>query len=270
MHKDIDELTWETLPDLFRRDVDRTGDCWLWIGPTFLPKESKKPHANYGNQSIYFYVYQLMHGNPAKGLEIHHQCHAPLCVRPSHLEVLTKEQHMARHHCGPLREFCKNGHSIDQYGEHVFPNGLKRCRECLRMGNQRRLAILNALPLEEKKKRSRKSNQYKTARMARDHEYAERKNTERKAYMAIYHRTHLSEKRAKYQALSPDKKLERSRKLYERQKKRIEKEPGYAELLRTKKLAYQRRYNAANSDRVRAQRHAAYLVRKTRHAQPPG
>ena len=186
MDTDIDELTWGKLPDLFRRDVDRTGVCWLWIGPTFLPKESIKPRANYGNQSIYMFVYRLMCERPAKGREIHHQCHQPLCVRPSHLEVLTTVEHLARHHAGPLREFCKNGHSVKQFGDHVFPIGLKACAECFRLRGKRALAKLNALPPDEKRIRNQRSNEFKKQRSLRDPEYAQRQQAYRRVYNQRY------------------------------------------------------------------------------------
>lgn len=76
--------------------VNKTNYCWVWVG------------AMAGNGYGYFgigrkkiisahrYSYKLHFGELPKALEVDHLCHNRRCVRPSHLEAVTRKENIAR------------------------------------------------------------------------------------------------------------------------------------------------------------------------------
>lgn len=91
--------------DRFWSNVDRTGDCWIWIG-------SRLP-SGYGRIGGRGYAHRvswaLANGPIPAGMCILHRCDNPPCVNPSHLWIGTVADNMhdrdrkGRHRYGPNR-----------------------------------------------------------------------------------------------------------------------------------------------------------------------
>lgn len=79
----------------FWTKVQKSGGCWLWtgtvtrwgygqiLGPHRVPLTASRV------------AWELMHGPIPKGLQVHHHCDVPLCVRPDHLWLGTQAENLA-------------------------------------------------------------------------------------------------------------------------------------------------------------------------------
>lgn len=75
------------------RHVLITDTCWLWTGPL--------NHSGYGTasgQGAHRVVFQRLVGTVASGLELDHLCRVRNCVRPDHLEPVTRSENVRRAH----------------------------------------------------------------------------------------------------------------------------------------------------------------------------
>ncbi|HYW86255.1 MAG TPA: HNH endonuclease signature motif containing protein [Chloroflexota bacterium] len=77
----------------FERFVRRTDTCWLWRG-------AKNP-AGYGQFRVgtitagaHRWAWQWANGPIPDGMQIHHQCHTPACVNPTHLAVRSQRENL--------------------------------------------------------------------------------------------------------------------------------------------------------------------------------
>lgn len=77
----------------FWMKVDKSGDCWLWLG---------NPAHRYGFFAIsatrrvapHRYSYELAHGPIPDGMQVLHTCDVPKCVNPAHLWLGTQDDNM--------------------------------------------------------------------------------------------------------------------------------------------------------------------------------
>lgn len=79
---------WPSLEERLWRQVDRTGDCWLWTGNASL--------GGYGSigvsperrrELVHRVVWELTHGPIPEDRHVSRLCGQKLCVRPSHLQL---------------------------------------------------------------------------------------------------------------------------------------------------------------------------------------
>lgn len=113
--------------------VDRSGDCWLWLGA--------KKASGYGNFGLtnnkcvlaHRFSFELERGPIPEGLELDHLCRNPSCVNPEHLEPVTRAENKRRTRGIHLLSHCKRGHEFTADNTYVCRYGSRRCRECMRI-----------------------------------------------------------------------------------------------------------------------------------------
>lgn len=126
------------LAERFWAKVDK-GDgsgCWEWRG-------AKQPNG-YGSFAVghnrvkraHRVAFELVVGPIHTGLEIDHLCRNPACVRPDHLEPVTKLENITRSAMARHRDVCRNGHRYTD--ENTYHYGRQRfCRTCNRLSHRR-------------------------------------------------------------------------------------------------------------------------------------
>ncbi len=78
--------------------VRMTSECWIWTGPTTLPDGRGYGRFMYHRRRrvAHCIAYEHMVGPIPEGLELDHLCHNQLCVRPEHLEPVTRQENLRR------------------------------------------------------------------------------------------------------------------------------------------------------------------------------
>lgn len=88
----IVELSPTTTADRFWAKVDRSGDCWLWMGKRIVK------YGYFNHRRAHRVAWELTHGDIPKGLYVLHSCDNPPCVNPAHLRLGTQFDNMADMH----------------------------------------------------------------------------------------------------------------------------------------------------------------------------
>ena len=93
------------LPDRFWNKVQRTEKCWLWT--------ASKDAAGYGvfglgdrsagTRRAHIVAYVAVYGEAPAGTMLDHRCRNKSCVRPDHLQAVTRSQNMQNLN-GPHRD----------------------------------------------------------------------------------------------------------------------------------------------------------------------
>jgi hypothetical protein len=130
------------------------GDCWEWRGAisdngygTFnIPSCT-----DMGGLLAHRLAYELAIGPIPMNTEIDHLCRNRWCIRPSHLEVVSRRDNVLRSWAPTARLHrlgkCKRGHLLSE-GYQRKDTGAKMCRVCKRIRERKRYpqikGILNA------------------------------------------------------------------------------------------------------------------------------
>ena len=125
---------------ILKVDVRASG-CWEWLG-----SKTADGYAHIGGGREYggrvvkavIVAWEFAHGKRMpKGYEPDHLCRNRGCVRPSHVEAVTKKVNILRG-VGPTAQnakktHCKRGHPLS--GKNLFrhKDGRRECRECHRV-----------------------------------------------------------------------------------------------------------------------------------------
>lgn len=143
----------QTLFERFMSQVDKSGDCWLWIG-RMSPQGYGNTRVDGKSMGVHRLAYELFVGEiPAKAV-VDHSCHNSSsecsggwgclhrrCVNPDHLEAVTQKENLKRSILTTVgRTHCKWGHSFaDQVQTPLNQlRGQKKCRVCLKIRNDSR------------------------------------------------------------------------------------------------------------------------------------
>lgn len=125
----------QRLPDRFWAKVDKTDTCWLWTGST---------NGRYGQFSVdgktayaHRVSWVVTNGPLPEGRELDHLCRVHRCVRPDHLEPVTRRENLLRGETlaasNAAKLSCKFGHLFDSRNTRIAhrPAGPARvCRAC--------------------------------------------------------------------------------------------------------------------------------------------
>lgn len=79
-------------PGYEERDCGYETPCWFWTGCLSSSGHAMAP----GSKRVYCDVYEAEYG-PVGDLHVHHLCETPQCVRPDHMEAVTKGRHRSIH-----------------------------------------------------------------------------------------------------------------------------------------------------------------------------
>ena len=108
--------------------------CMEWL--------ASKNDEGYGSLSVGGRLYkahrishELRVGPIPEKYEVDHLCRNHSCVRPDHLEAVTKQENMRRGESGKyLRErtHCPQGHEYNEENTRITKQGWRKCRACAR------------------------------------------------------------------------------------------------------------------------------------------
>lgn len=106
----------------FWEKVSKSEGCWLWTGRTV------KGYGKHSGKLAHRVAYEEMVGPIPDGLELDHLCRTPLCVRPDHLEPVTRHVNMRRRF--DLKTHCVNGHEFTSENTYLRDGYYRTCRTC--------------------------------------------------------------------------------------------------------------------------------------------
>lgn len=116
------------------------GPCWLWTDP---PNGSGYGSFRIDGRTLGSHVAVVLLGGaeiPPEH-EVDHLCRVRLCVRPSHLEVVTAHENNMRSESAAAKNarktHCKRGHEFTPENTRIVPNG-RHCKQCHREAMRRR------------------------------------------------------------------------------------------------------------------------------------
>jgi hypothetical protein len=136
-----------SLPDRFWAKVNRDGpapihrpelgSCWLWIAGS-----SQNGYGLFWWDGSMKYAHRVafeqLVGSVPAGLDLDHLCRVRDCVRPAHLEPVTRRENLVRGNGFIARQArqttCRRGHDFDT----VDTLGRRVCRTCANENRRRR------------------------------------------------------------------------------------------------------------------------------------
>jgi hypothetical protein len=119
----------QRLSKYFQNFVENENGCWVWLG-----KPDSQGYARVNLFGKWVRVHRLFYeryvGQIKPEEEIHHKCQNRICIRPSHLEAVTRRIHIGRSDSPPginsRKTHCPRGHPYDR----VMADGSRRCSLC--------------------------------------------------------------------------------------------------------------------------------------------
>lgn len=124
-----------TLDDRFFAKVHITDQCWHWRG-----SQNGRGYGQIAVDGRPYKVHRLIYEKTVAALspdlEIDHLCRNKLCVRPSHLEAVSKREHRLRESvfviANGVKTHCPSGHAYDVANTRITSQGTRICRACHR------------------------------------------------------------------------------------------------------------------------------------------
>ena len=132
----------------FWAKVDRTETCWLWTAYTtpngYGVFENKSPAGRLAHRISF----EMARGTIPTGLEIDHLCRVRNCVRPDHLEAVTRKTNVHRTPYimkGMAKTHCPQGHAYTP--DNLRTGKWRGCATCHRDKMRERYRAARGLPL---------------------------------------------------------------------------------------------------------------------------
>ena len=122
-----------TVAERFWAKVDKSGECWLW---TRSLTTAGYAEFSVGGRPVlgHRWSYEQVHGSIPIGLEMDHLCRTRSCVRPSHLEAVTRRENLLRGNtitaAHAAKTNCPSGHPYSFENTYCTPKGFRQCRTC--------------------------------------------------------------------------------------------------------------------------------------------
>ncbi len=117
----------------FEAKVTKGDGCWVWTGAV-----SDTGYGSIGVEGKTCYAHRVAYENASgpipSGFEIDHRCRNHECVRPDHLEAVTRQENQQRGANVALKTHCAPGRH-PWTDEHIYVrpgNGKKMCGTCNR------------------------------------------------------------------------------------------------------------------------------------------
>lgn len=122
-----------SLDERLERRIQRTASCWLWVGYT-KPNGYGSLTLNGRTQYAHRLVYEALVGSIPPGSELDHLCRVRHCVRPDHLQPVSRAENCYRGESIPGRRHrqthCQHGHEFTPENTSRNSRGHRRCRAC--------------------------------------------------------------------------------------------------------------------------------------------
>lgn len=118
--------------------VNADTGCWEWTAGRDSYGYAKVKVRGFRTRKAHRVIYEILVGPIPEGLTLDHLCRIRHCVRPSHLEPVTRRENVMRGHhpavVAHVTGICVAGlHDITGDGAYVDPmTGRRRCRQCHR------------------------------------------------------------------------------------------------------------------------------------------
>lgn len=111
------------------------GECWEWQG-----RKDKDGYGMKGTRPAHCVVHELLVGEIPDSLQLDHLCRNRPCVNPENVEPVTRKVNILRGESfsavNARKEFCKNGHPLNEANTYERPGGWRGCRRCNQTANK--------------------------------------------------------------------------------------------------------------------------------------
>lgn len=130
----------DALPERLRSKIDVTETCWLWRASTV--KGYGQFRVGTKIRKAHVVVYELLVGPVPDGLELDHTCRQRHCVRPDHLDPVTRAENLrrspiARSAINARKIECVRGHDLTDETNVYRYAGRRYCKRCDRIRHGR-------------------------------------------------------------------------------------------------------------------------------------
>lgn len=122
----------------FAEKVSANGECWEWTAGLMGGGYGQFHHKGKPNYA-HRWLYEAVNGGVDKRLTLDHLCRNRKCVRPDHLEPVSRGENVLRGEglsaMAARATHCPKGHAYSGANLVIKKDGCRRCRECHRLSS---------------------------------------------------------------------------------------------------------------------------------------